>query len=75
MSDALWHLHGLKLVNVFDTQVSKLVTMYQQRLQEPLVAVEPHRPPMTNVGTGIAFRLDHCKHFQKSKHVLRSEVS
>ena len=36
----------------------------------PLVGVEPHRPPMTNVGTETAFRLDHCKHFQKSKHLL-----
>ena len=29
--------------------------------QEPLMAVEPHRPPMTKVGTGTAFRHDHCK--------------
>ena len=39
-----------------------------------LVAVEPRRPPMTNVGTETAFRHDHCKHFQKRKHLLRSEV-
>ena len=32
----------------------------------PLVGVEPHRPPMTNVGPETAFRLDHCKHFQKA---------
>ena len=44
-------------------------------IQEPLVALEPHRPPMTNVGTETAFRHDHCKHFQKSKHLLLSEVS
>ena len=42
-----------------------------------LVAVEPRRPPMhmTDVGTETAFRLDQRKHFQKSKHLLRSEVS
>ena len=33
------------------------------------------RPPMTDVGTETAFRLDQRKHFQKSKHPLRSEVS
>ena len=33
------------------------------------------RPPMTNVGTETAFRLDQRKHFRKSKHLLRSEVS
>ena len=32
-------------------------------------------PPMTDVGTETAFRLDQRKHFQKSKHLLRSEVS
>ena len=30
-----------------------------------LVAVEPRRPPMTDVGTETAFRLDQRKHFQK----------
>ena len=40
-----------------------------------LVALEPRRPPMTNVGTETAFRLDQRQHFQKSKHLLRSEVS
>ena len=40
-----------------------------------LVAVEPHRPPVTNVYTGTAFRHDQCKHFQESKHLLRLEVS
>ena len=40
-----------------------------------LVAVEPCRPPKTNIGTETAFRHDHCKHIHwKSKH-LRSEVS
>ena len=34
-------------------------------LTRVLVAVEPHRPPMTNVGTETAFRLDHCKNFLK----------
>ena len=33
------------------------------------------RPPMTDIGTETAFRLDQRKHFQKSKHPLRSEVS
>ena len=33
------------------------------------------RPPMTDVGTETAFRLDQCKHFGKSKHLLRSKVS
>ena len=40
-----------------------------------LVTVEPRRPPVTDVGTETAFRLDQCKHFRKSKHLLRSEVS
>ena len=43
--------------------------------QDPPVAVEPRRPSKTNVGTETAFRHDHCKHFQKSKRLLRSEVS
>ena len=37
-----------------------------------LVAVEPRRPPKTNVGTQIAFRRDHWKPrgpIQKSKHL------
>ena len=35
------------------------------------------RPPMhmTDVGTETAFRLDQRKHFRKSNHLLRSEVS
>ena len=33
------------------------------------------RPPMTDVGTETAFRLNQRKHFRKSKHLLRSEVS
>ena len=33
------------------------------------------RPLMTDVGTETAFRLDQRKHFRKSKHLLRSEVS
>ena len=33
------------------------------------------RPPLTDVGTETAFRLDQRKHFRKSKHLLRSEVS
>ena len=41
---------------------------------EPLIAVEPRGPPTTNEGTETSFRLDHCRHFQKSKLLLRSEV-
>ena len=40
-----------------------------------LVAVGPRRPPLTDVGTETDFRLDQRKHFRKSKHLLRSEVS
>ena len=36
---------------------------------------EPRRPPMKDEGTETAFRLDQCKHFRKSKHLLRSEVN
>ena len=43
--------------------VGKIVAMRNR--QEPLIAVEPCRPPMTNVGTETAFRHDHCKHFEK----------
>ena len=39
-----------------------------------LVAVEPRRPPVTNVGTETAFRHEECKHFQKKWTSLRSEV-
>ena len=35
----------------------------------------PQASYMTDVGTETAFRLDQRKHFQKSKHLLRSEVS
>ena len=44
-------------------------------LTRMLVAVEPRRPPMTDLGTETAFRLDQRKHFRKSKHLLMSEVS
>ena len=37
--------------------------------------LEPRRPPMKDEGTETAFRLDQCKHFRKSKHLLRSEVN
>ena len=45
------------------------------RITRSLVALEPRRPPMTDVGTETAFRLDQRKHFRKSKHLLRSEVN
>ena len=38
-------------------------------------AVEPRRPPMTDVVTETTFRLDQRKHFQKSKHNLSPRVS
>ena len=37
--------------------------------------LEPRRPPMKDEGTETAFRLDQCKHFRKSKHLLRSEFN
>ena len=41
-----------------------------------LVAVVPRRAPVTDVGIKTAFRHDQGgKHFQKSKHLLTSEVS
>ena len=52
-----------------------VATMTHIHLTRELVAVEPRRPPMTDVGTESAFRLDQRKHFQKSKRLLRSEVS
>ena len=36
---------------------------------------EAPRHPVTDVGTETAFRLDQRKHFRKSKHPLRSEIS
>ena len=60
---------------LIDLFVWKLFGNMKNDTQEPLVAVEPRRPPMTNVGTETAFRHDNCKHFQKSKHILGSEVS
>ena len=52
-----------------------VTTMTDLHLTRELVAVAPRRPPMTDIGTETAFRLDQRKHFQKSKHLLRSEVS
>ena len=37
--------------------------------------LEPRRRPMKDEGIETAFRLDQCKHFRKSKHLLRSEVN
>ena len=39
------------------------------------MAVEHRRSSTTNVGTETAFRHDLCRHFPKSKHLLRSKVS
>ena len=46
-------------------------------IKRALVVVEPCRAPVTKVGTvtETALRHAHCKHFQKSKHLLMSEVS
>ena len=43
-------------------QLLIVTTMTRRR---SLVAVEPRRPPMTDVGTETAFRLDQHKHFRK----------
>ena len=51
------------LANTFDSQICEVT--------RALVAVEPRRPPKTNVSTETAFRHDHCKRFQKSKSLLR----
>ena len=45
------------------------------RLNKIAGRLEPRRPPMKDEGTETAFRLDQCKHFRKSKHLLRSEVN
>ena len=49
---------------------NKAILLTQTRA---LVVVEPHRPPMTNVGTEPAFSRDHCKYFQRSNQLLGSE--
>ena len=40
------------------------------------MAVEPHRPPMINVGTETAFRYvyDHCKHFQVKEEIFVGKI-
>ena len=44
-------------------------------IQEPLVAVKPRRPPQYEKRRHRnCFQRRPCKHFQKSKHLLRSEV-
>ena len=62
----------------FEVVHNSLLALFDQnerRQLEPLFAVEPRRPPKTNVGTKTAFRHDQCKQFKKNKHLLRSEVS
>ena len=48
---------------------------HSEAITRELVAVAPRRPPVTDIGTETSFRLDQHKHFQKSKHILRSKVS
>ena len=49
--------------------------IFRRSLYPDKIAEEPRRPPMTDVGTETAFRLEERKHFRKSKHLLRSEVN
>ena len=42
-----------------------VTTMTHIHLTRSLVALEPRRCPMTDVGTETTFRLDQRKHFQK----------
>ena len=64
-------------VRRIQTDVQLNQVFYCSRLwwTRALVAVEPRRPPTTNVGIETAFRRDQHQLFQKSKHPLRSEVS
>ena len=54
--------------------VTSMLGLSSIYITRSLVAVEPRRPPMTDVGTETALRLDQRKHFRKSKHLLRWEV-
>ena len=67
-------IHNDSLSNSLCTIVCR-IDLFVMILTRSLVAVEPRRPPMTDVGTETAFRLDQRKHFRKSKHLLRSEVN
>ena len=53
------------------THVQCMCSQHQRHFPptRALVAVEPRRPPKTNVDTETAFRHDDCKHIQKSKHL------
>ena len=65
------------IIDIIERHCLELVTAREGRNDHTrsLVAVEPRRPPMTDVGNETAFRLDQRKHFRKSKHLLRSEVN
>ena len=56
---------------------TKVGTIWKRRFHINKIASRcwAPRPPMTDVGTETAFRLHQRKHFRKSKHPLRSEVS
>ena len=56
------------LINSQKQQIANVYQKIASRCEVP-------RPPMTDVGTETAFRLDQRKHFRKSKHLLTSEVS
>ena len=71
------HAPKLQVVNTRTYCVYRFILLVRwgDAKQDPPVAAKPCRPPKANVGTKPAFRHDQCKHFQKGKHLLRSEVS
>ena len=71
------YLKNLRFVQYFHRllQSVQILLASIMLITRSLVAVEPRSPPLTDVGTETAFRLDQRKHFRKSKHFLRSEVS
>ena len=80
MQQITGHFCGLRFMRMyFEAEAlafwRHMLLVYVPEMTRELVAVEPRRPLMTDVGTNTAFRLDQRKHFQKSKHLLRSEVS
>ena len=64
-----WYGHCKTEVEPCGVHMPGPKSLTEGQWQEPLVSVEPHRPTMINVGTETAFRQNHCKHFQKSKHL------
>ena len=69
LSPVLWSfLYNIEVAFMF----SVLFLVFWNKIASRCAAP---RPPMTDVGTETAFRLDQRKHFRKSKHLFRSEVS